>query len=134
MRSEALWSAELIIRARAALLLTPRWPQRRFSINPRSAAGYAENTTWFQSGEPIDWNGDVYYPPAPLQGFNGYQMVRSGSYRGIPLYIDSTLEPYSIVFVPMTGARMQPYERVGPGPCRHDGSRAPSLPTQSLPR
>src|SRR4029079_355600 len=61
----------------------------------------------------------------------GYQMVRSGSYRGIPLYIDSTIEPYSIVFVPLTGGRMQPYERRRTGNLAGTtGSRAPSLPTQ----
>jgi hypothetical protein len=91
----------------------------------------AENTTWFASGEPIEWNGDIYYLAGAAQGFNGYQMVRSGSYRGIPLYIDSTIEPYSLVFVPLTGGRMQPYERRRTGILAGTtGSRAPSLPTQ----
>ena len=90
----------------------------------------AENTTWFQSGEPIIWNGDYYFPAGAVQGFNPYQMVRSGSYQGIPLYTDATLEPYSIVFVPLNGARMQPYERRRTGQLAGPtGSRAPSLPT-----
>ena len=90
----------------------------------------AENTTWFQSAEPIIWNGDYYYPAGAIQGFNPYQMVRSGSFRGIPLYTDATLEPYSIVFVPLNGARMQPYERRRTGALAGTtGSRAPSLPT-----
>ena len=90
----------------------------------------AENTTWFQAGEPIIWNGDYYYPAGAVQGFNPYQMVRSGSYRGIPLYTDATLEPYSIVFVPLNGARMHPYERRRAGALAGTtGSRAPSLPT-----
>ena len=90
----------------------------------------AENTTWFQSGDPLEWNGDVYYAAGAVQGFNAYQMVRSGSYRGIPLYIDATLEPYSIVFVPIAGGRMQPYERRRTGSLAGTtGSRTPSLPT-----
>src|SRR5688572_14287439 len=90
----------------------------------------AENTTWFQAGEPIIWNGDYYYPAGAVQGFDQYQMVRAGSYRGIPLYTDTTLEPYSIVFVPLNGARMQPYERRRAGALAGTtGSRAPSLPT-----
>ena len=90
----------------------------------------AENTTWFQAAEPIIWNGDYYYPAGAAQGFNPYQMVRSGSFRGIPLYTDATLEPYSIVFVPLNGARMQPYERRRSGALAGTtGSRAPSLPT-----
>ena len=90
----------------------------------------AENTTWFQAAEPIIWNGDYYYPAGAPQGFNPYQMVRGGSFRGIPLYTDATLEPYSIVFVPMNGGRMQPYERRRTGALAGTtGSRAPSLPT-----
>ena len=90
----------------------------------------ADNTSWYQSGEPIIWNGDYYFPAGAAEGFNQYQMVRSGSYRGIPLYTDATLEPYSIVFVPLNGARMQPYERRRSGPLAGTtGSRAPSLPT-----
>jgi hypothetical protein len=90
----------------------------------------AENTRWFQTGEPIVWNGDFYYPAGAAQGFNAYQMVRSGSFRGIPLYSDATLEPYSIVFVPIAGGRMQPYERRRTGDLAGTtGSRAPSLPT-----
>lgn len=90
----------------------------------------AENTTWFQAAEPILWNGDYYYPAGAVQGFNQYQMVRSGSFRGIPLYTDATFEPYSIVLVPLAGGRMQPYERRRTGALAGtSGSRAPSLPT-----
>ena len=116
----------------AALLLIPHLSAAQGLYQPTPAPLVtAENTTWFQAGEPIDWNGDIYYPAGAAQGFNGYQMVRSGSYRGIPLYIDSTIEPYSIVFVPMAGGRMQPYERRRTGNLAGTtGSRAPSLPTQ----
>ena len=90
----------------------------------------ADNTTWFQAAEPILWNGDYYYPAGAPQGFSQYQMVRSGSFRGIPLYTDATLEPNSIVFVPLNGGRMQPYERRRTGALAGTtGSRAPSLPT-----
>lgn len=71
----------------------------------------AENTSWYLSGEPIDWNGQLYYPAGPKQFFNRYQMVRSGSFRGIPLYTDTMHESNSVVYVPLPGERMQPYER-----------------------
>src|SRR6478672_5750954 len=71
----------------------------------------ADNETWYRSGAAIEWNGDFYLPAGAPQAFNRYQMVRSGSYRGVPLYTDTTLEPNSIVFVPIAGGRMQPYER-----------------------
>ena len=90
----------------------------------------AENTSWYQNGDPVIWNGDYYYLAGAAQGFNPYQMVRAGSFRGIPLYTDATLEPYSIVFVPLNGARMQPYERRRTGELAGTiGSRTPSLPT-----
>ncbi len=91
----------------------------------------AETTTWFQAGDAIIWNGDFYYPAGALQGFNQYQMVRAGSFRGIPLYTDTTYEPNSVVFVPLSGARMQPYERRRAGDLAGTtGSRAPSMPVE----
>jgi len=47
----------------AALLLVPRLAAAQVLYQPTQAPLVtAENTTWFQSGEPIDWNGDLYYP------------------------------------------------------------------------
>ena len=90
----------------------------------------AENETWFRAGQAIEWNGEFYYPAGAAEAFNRYQMVRSGSYRGIPLYTDATLEPYSIVFVPIAGGRMQPYERPRTGMLAGSvGSRASQLPS-----
>jgi len=89
----------------------------------------AENTSWYRSGEPIEWNSARYYPAGVVQFFNGNQMVRSGFFRGIPLYVDATLEPNSIIFVPLAGGRMQPYERPRTGELAGTtGSRMPSLP------
>jgi len=90
----------------------------------------AESESWYRAGTAIEWNGDVYYPAGAVEAFNPYQMVRTGSYRGIPLYTDTTLEPNSIVLVPLAGGRMQPYERPRTGMLAGSvGSRAPLLPT-----
>ncbi len=75
----------------------------------------AEQTSWYLSGEPITVNGDLFYPSGAVQFFNRQQMVRRGSFNGIPLYIDTALQPDSIVFVPLSGERMQPYQRPQPG-------------------
>lgn len=85
----------------------------------------AENETWFMLGEPITFNGHFYYPAGARIFFDGYRMVRTGSYRGIPLYADTTLEPYSKVFVPLSGGLLQPYER------RRDGDLAGSVGSQT---
>ena len=89
----------------------------------------ADNEPWYQSGAAILWSGDFYYPAGAQVHFDRYRMARSGSYRGVPLYIDTTLEPYSIVFVPLRGGLMQPYERRRTGELAGTtGSRAPSFP------
>jgi hypothetical protein len=91
----------------------------------------AENETWFLAGDPIEWAGDFYYPAGPPVFFNRYQMVRAGSYRGIPLYTDSTQTPYSFVLVPMGGDRLRPYERLRGGALAGTtGTNAPSFPTE----
>jgi hypothetical protein len=92
----------------------------------------AENEPWYLAGEPITWSGDYYFPAGPQVFFNGNHMVRSGSYRGIPLYTDATIEPYSIVYVPLGGGLMQPYERRRAGERAGTvGSTAPSFPVQT---
>jgi hypothetical protein len=97
----------------------------------------AENTTWFSRGAPVEWNGDLYYQDGVPRFFNAYEMVRSGVFRGIPLYSDTMLEPNSIVFVPISGGRMQPYKRppvpqnMGPLPATPDAglNQAPAAPS-----
>src|SRR5687767_1676121 len=91
----------------------------------------AENDTWYRQREPVQFAGDVYYPAGAAVFFNGNTMVRTGHFNGVPLYADTTLEPYSIVYVPVSRGMMQPYER----PRRGDlagttGSRTPSFPVQ----
>ena len=71
----------------------------------------AEGAPWFQNGETITWDGGLYSPAGAIRPFDENVMVRSGIFRGIPLYTDSTLLPLSYVFVPMRGGWMQPYER-----------------------
>jgi hypothetical protein len=89
----------------------------------------AENESWFRLGEPITFEGYVYYPAGARVFFDGNVMVRSGAFRGIPIYTDTTIEAYSRVFVPVTGGQLQPYERRRTGDAAGTtGSRAPSFP------
>lgn len=71
----------------------------------------AENERWYLRSEPVMFAGHLYYLAGPAIHFLANEMVRSGSYKGIPLYTRTTIEPYSVVFVPIGGGRMQPYER-----------------------
>ena len=71
----------------------------------------AENEPWYRSGEPIMFAGNLYYPAGAAIHFLANEMVRSALYQGVPLYSRTTIEPYSVVFVPIAGGMMQPYER-----------------------
>lgn len=91
----------------------------------------AAGAAWYVNGEPIFYGGTLYYPTGPSIFFNGNVMVASGSYRGIPLYADSTIEPWSLVYVPVGGSMMRPYERLRVGELASTtGSRTPSFPVQ----
>ena len=92
----------------------------------------AENDLWYRRGEPIVLSGEFYYPAGAVVFFNGNVMVRTGYFNGVGVYADTTLEPYSILFVPIGRGRMQPYERRRTGDLAGtSGSRAPSFPGQT---
>ena len=89
----------------------------------------AENEFWYLEGEPITFSGSIYYPAGPEIYFIPYEMVRSGEFRGIPLYSRTTIEPFSKVFVPLPGGRMLPYERRRAGDLAGTaGSTVPAFP------
>lgn len=89
----------------------------------------AAGASWQAAGEPIFHAGNFYYPAGATVFFDGKIMVRTGAYEGVPLYADVTLEPFSIVYVPVGGALMQPYERRRDGELAGTvGSRTPSFP------
>jgi hypothetical protein len=89
----------------------------------------ADLEPWYVEGRPITHAGNIYYPAGAQLHFNANEMVRSGFFQGVPLYTRTTLEPYSIVFVPLSGGLMQPYERRRAGDIAGTvGSTAPSFP------
>jgi hypothetical protein len=91
----------------------------------------AASAPWQLGGEPVFFAGSFYYPAGPTVFFDGHVMVRSGTYNGVPLYTDTTLIPWGIVFVPIGGGVMRPYERRREGELAGTtGSRPPSFPIQ----
>jgi hypothetical protein len=94
----------------------------------------AENDSWYRLREPVLLGGEAYYPAGATVFFNGNTMVRTGHFNGVPLYSDTTLEPYSVVYVPIGRGLMQPYERVRAGELAGTvGSRTPSFPVRTRP-
>jgi hypothetical protein len=94
----------------------------------------AASESWYQLREPIQFAGDLYYRAGPAVFFDGNVMVRSGYYNGVPLYMDTTIEPYSVVLVPVRLGLMQPYERLRSGDLAGTtASRTPSFPVRATP-
>jgi hypothetical protein len=92
----------------------------------------AANESWYQLREPIQFAGDLYYRAGAAVFFDGNIMVRSGHYNGVPLYMDTTIEPYSVVLVPVRTGLMQPYERLRRGDLAGTtASRTPSFPVRA---
>jgi hypothetical protein len=71
----------------------------------------AAGAEWRLRGEPVFSAGDFYDPTGPSVFFDGFVMVRSGSYEGVPLYVDTSRQPYSVILVPVGRNLMQPYAR-----------------------
>jgi len=86
---------------------------------------------WQINGEPVYFDGIFFYRTGPTVFFNGSVMVQSGLYKGVPLYQDVTVEPYSIFYVPVGGQLMRPYERRRAGELAGTtGSYTPSFPVE----
>lgn len=119
-----VWKVALVL----ALLTTPALAQiQSRPTDPPLVT--AVNESWYQRGEPIQFAGDVYFPAGPTVFFDGNVMVRTGHYNGVPLYANTTIEPYSVVLVPVGRGLMEPYERRRRGDIAGTtGSRAPSFP------
>ena len=91
----------------------------------------ASHEQWLIQNEPLLVDGLVYFPSGPNRFFDGNLMTRTGVYRGIPIYQDRSLEPYSVVYVPIGGGQMRPYERRRTGDLAGTtGSRTPSFPVE----
>ena len=93
-----------------------------------SAAG----AEWQINSESVIVGGLTYYPTRAFRLFDGQVMAQTGMYANAPVYSDTTLEPYSELYVPVGNGRMRVYER------RRDrelagttGSHVPAFPVAS---
>lgn len=125
----------------AALLLTPGSSARaQISLQPTPPpTATAENESWYLSGEPISFGGNLYYAAGAVTHFSRNEMVRTGTYGNTPIYVRTTQEPGSIIYVPLAGGLVRPYERRRSGDLAGTvGSTAPSfrvtLPAEEAPQ
>jgi hypothetical protein len=93
---------------------------------PPVTAQYAE---WQFNDEPMLVNSLIYYPTRETRFFDGSIMVQVGVHRSIPVYADVTLEPHSVLYVPVGRNLMRGYERRREGELAGtEGSRVPAFP------
>lgn len=72
----------------------------------------AASAAWQVNSNPIVVESTIYYPTREYRLFDGQVMAQIGLYQSVPIYADTTLEPWSIVYVPVGSNRMRAYERL----------------------
>jgi hypothetical protein len=123
-RATLLYSVAIL----AALAVSPMRAQVSSSPAPPPYAT-AENEGWYLSGAPISLNGTVYFPSGPIVHFNRNEMLPTGIFEHVPIYSRLTQEPKSVVYVPLAGGLVRPYERRRAGDLAGTtGSSAPAFP------
>src|SRR4051812_37815011 len=96
---------------------------------PDVSAAAAE---WQIESEPIVVAGLTYYPTRGFRLFDGQVMAQTGLYDGVPVYADTTIEPFSEIYVPLGSGRMRIYERRRDGELAGTtGSHTPTFPVAS---
>ena len=75
---------------------------------PDVSAGAAE---WQINSTPIVVGGLSYFATRGYRLFDGQVMSQTGLFEGVPVYSDTTIEPYSQLYVPVGNGRMRVYER-----------------------
>src|SRR5947209_7898033 len=89
----------------------------------------AASAAWQVNDSAIIVSGLVYYPTRAFRIFDPSLMMQQGVYQGVPIYADVTLQPFSVVYVPITRSTMRAYERKREGDLAGTtGSRTPSFP------
>ena len=87
---------------------------------------------WQVNSEPVMVGGLVYYPTRGFRFFDGQVMAQIGIFERVPVYADTTLEPFSVLYVPVSRDRMREYERRRVRELAGTtGSRVPSFPVES---
>ena len=92
----------------------------------------AAASSWQLNSEPIVVSGLTYYATRGFRLFDGQVMAQTGMYENVPVYSDTTIEPYSELYVPVGNGRMRVYERRREREIAGTtGSHVPSFPVES---
>lgn len=74
---------------------------------PEVTAGTAE---WQVRNDAIVFGSLIYYPTREFRMFDGQVMAQVGIYERVPIYADTTREPFTVIYVPLSRDRMRTYE------------------------
>jgi hypothetical protein len=90
----------------------PEPPQGKLNWMPTpDPAVTASGAAWQVDGDPVFFEGNWYDPEGSTVFFNGSAMIRSNTYRDVPLYVDATGDTHNVVYLPIGGRLMRTYER-----------------------
>src|SRR5437773_2729785 len=70
----------------------------------------AAAAAWQVNGEAIVVQGLAYSPTRQFRMFDGNIMTQIDIYERVPVYVDATLQPFTVVYVPVGGTTMRAYE------------------------
>jgi hypothetical protein len=93
--------------AQAPTLVGSSPPLQFGSAQPEVTAAAA---AWQVNGEAIVVQGLAYSPTRQFRMFDGNVMTQIGIYERVPIYADATVEPFTVVYVPVGGTTMRAYE------------------------
>jgi hypothetical protein len=96
----------------ALILLLPRTaPGQGMQLRIPAPSVTAATADWQINDEPIVVSGLIYYPTRETRMFDPQDMMQVDVYKNVPVYADVSIEPFTLVFVPLTPDRLRTYER-----------------------
>src|SRR5580704_4684009 len=69
----------------------------------------AATADWQVNSQLIPIDGLVYAPTRESRMFDPQVMVQIAVYQGVPIFADATMQPWSVVYVPLGSGRMRTY-------------------------
>ena len=124
------WVLSLVLSA--AVLFPIVGKAQVYPLRPASPPATAASAEWQINGEPVVLQGIRYHPTRGYRTYDPQVMAQIGMNEGVPIYADTTLEPFSVIYVPVGRERLRAYERLRDRELAGTtGSRVPSFPVAS---
>jgi hypothetical protein len=96
----------------AALLFPKTGSAQVYEFRSPPPAIDAAAAAWQVDSQLMLFAGLAYAPTREFRLFDAQVMTQIGVFNGVPIYADTTLEPWSVVYVPVGRSRMRTYSRV----------------------